>query len=91
MNARHRVPLLVWIVLGVAAVHACVFWLVADKHFLPRTPYLPPPTPAVNFGAATRRSGIDPRTGEVTTEQQFTVSTQLVTPPPRRAAPLAAP
>ncbi len=50
-------------------------WL-ADKHFLPKARYLPPPTPAVNFGAA-GRSSVDPQTGEITTERQFTVSTRL--------------
>ncbi len=89
MNSARRVPWLVWIILGVAAVHALAFWWLADKRFLPKAPYVPPPTPAVNFGAATRRSGVDPRTGEITTEQDFTVSTHLATPP--RPTPPPAP
>ena len=83
-----KVPLPVWVVGAVVAVHALAFWLLADKHFLPKTRYLPPPTPAVNF-AAGDRSSVDPQTGETTTERQFTVSTRLATPPPTtpRATP----
>ncbi len=75
-----KVPLPVWIIGAVVGVHALAFWLLADKHFLPKARYLPPPTPAVNF-AAGDRSSVDPQTGEMTTERQFTVSTRLATPP----------
>lgn len=76
-----RVPLAVWIVLAVVAIHVVFFWAVSDKHFLPRTRYVPPaPTP--NFGTGETRS-VDPRTGETTTERQFQVSTRLATPKPR--------
>ncbi len=77
-----RVPLPVWVIGAVVAVHALAFWLLADKHFLPKARYLPPPTPAVNF-AAGDRSSVDPQTGETTTERQFTVSTRLATPAAR--------
>lgn len=73
-----RVPLAVWIVLGVVAVHALFFWAVSDKHFLPKARYVPPP-PTPNFASGAHRS-VDPQTGETTTERQFQVSTQLVTP-----------
>ena len=46
-----KVPLPVWIIGAVVAVHALAFWLLEDKHFLPKARYLPPPTPAVNFAA----------------------------------------
>ena len=74
-----RVPLAVWIVLGVVAAHLLFFWAVSDKGFLPKARYVPPP-PTPNFGAGERRS-VDPQTGETTTERQFQVSTRLATPP----------
>ena len=84
-----KVPLAAWIIGGVVGVHLLAFWLLADKHFLPKARYLPPPTPAVNFAAGAHAS-VDPQTGAVTTEQEFTVSTLLVTPPPPSATPAAA-
>lgn len=88
---KGRMPLAVWIIVGVMILHAIVFWVVSDKRFLPKTRYLPPPTPAVNFGAA-GGSSVDPQTGETTAEQEFTVSTRLVTPPPKlRPSPSAVP
>ena len=79
MATLRRVPLAVWIVLGVVAVHVLLFWAVSDKHFLPKARYVPPaPTP--NFGTGEHRS-VDPQTGEATTERQFQVSTVLATPP----------
>lgn len=75
-----RVPVAVWVVLGVVAAHLLFFWVVADKHFLPKTRYIAPaPTP--NFGAR-RSTSVDPQTGEVTTHEEFVVSTRLVKPPP---------
>ena len=79
--SARKVPLPVWVVGAVVVVHALAFWLLADKHFLPKARYLPPPTPEVNF-AAGDRSSVDPQTGETTTERQFTVSTRMATPPP---------
>ena len=77
---RLRVPLAVWIVVGVVVVHLLFFWVVSDKHFLPKTRYVPPaPTP--NFGAR-RSTTVDPQTGEITTRSEFVVSTKLATPPP---------
>ncbi len=76
-----RVPLAVWIVLGVVAIHVLFFWAVSDKRFLPKARYVPPP-PTPNFGAAERRS-VDAQSGETTTERQFQVSTQLATPKPK--------
>lgn len=75
-----RLPLAVWIILGVAAAHALFFWAVADKHFLPRTAYLPPPPP-VNF-AAREHVSLEPSTGQTVTERQFVVSTHLSGPLP---------
>ncbi len=78
---RKPVPLAVWIGLGVVAVHALFFWLVWNKHFLPEVPP-PPPTPLPdNFGARETRR-VDPHTGEIVTERDFTVSTRLATPLP---------
>ena len=77
---RPRVPLAVWIVLAVVAFHALAFWVLADKHFLPRTRYIPPPPPA-NFGAR-QQTSVDPRTSEVTTESEYVVSTRLASPTP---------
>ncbi len=71
----------VWIVLAVIVVHGLFFWAVSDKHFLPKARYVPPP-PTPNFGTGEQRSA-DPQTGEVTTERQFQVSTQLATPKPK--------
>ena len=78
---RPRVPLAVWIVLAVVAFHALAFWMLADKHFLPKTRYIPPPPPA-NFGAR-QQTSVDPRTGEVTTESEYVVSTHLASPTPQ--------
>lgn len=83
---RFRVPLAVWIILAVVGAHLAFFWAVSDKHFLPRTRYVPPP-PTPNFGAR-RTESVDPQTGERTTRTDFVVSTQLATPlpsPARRA------
>jgi hypothetical protein len=83
MASGHRkpVPVVVWIGLGVVAAHALFFWLVWNMHFLPEVPP-PPPTPLpVNFGARETRT-VDPRTGEIVTERDFSVSTQLASPPP---------
>ena len=75
-----RVPLAVWIVLAVVAFHVAFFLLVADKGYLPETRHIPPaPTP--NFGSR-RSTVVDPRTGEVTTETEYVISTRLATPPP---------
>ena len=74
-----RVPLPVWIVAGVVALHLLFFWLVADKHYLPKARYIPPvPTP--NF-AARRTTTVDPQTGEVTMRSDFVISTKFATPP----------
>ena len=81
-----RVPLSVWIIGAVVAVHALAFWLLADKHFLPKTRYLPPPTPAVNF-AAGDRSSIDPQTGELRRPSGNSRSARVW--PPRRRRPRA--
>ncbi len=78
--ARRRMPTAGWIVLGVVAFHAVAFWVVADRHFLPKVPRVPPPQPA-NFGAG-QRTSVDPQTGEVTTETQYVVSTRLASPAP---------
>ena len=78
-DRRRRLPLLVWIGVAVVAVHALFFWAVWNRHFLPRVPPPPMPTP-VNFGAR-RSQSVDPRTGETVVESDFTVSTHLVTPP----------
>ena len=77
-----RVPLLAWIAAGVIVAHALFFYLVAHSHFLPNARYVPPPTPAVNFGVSAGPATLDPRTGEVVTEHDFTVSTRLATVPP---------
>ena len=74
-------PLAVWIVLAVVACHALAFWVLADKHFLPKTRYVPPLPPA-NFGAR-QQTSVDPRTGEVTTESEYVVSTHLASPTPK--------
>ena len=60
------------------------FWVLADKHFLPKTPYIPPPPPA-NFGAR-QQTRIDPESGEVTTESEYVVSTHLASPAPSAKA-----
>ena len=83
-----RVPLPVWIVLGVVLTHVLFLWLVADKHYLPEARYVPPP-PTPNFAGGTVRS-VDPRTGEGTTESQFVVSTVLA-PPRAKPSPGASP
>ena len=77
---RSQVPLAVWIVLAVVAFHALAFWVLADKHFLPKIRYIPPLPPA-NFGAR-QQIRVDPRTGEVTTESEYVVSTHLASPTP---------
>ena len=79
-TGKRRVPLAVWVVGGVFVVHALFFWWVADKHFLPRTRYIPPP-PTPNF-AARHTVTVDPQTGETTTRSDFVVSTTLATPVP---------
>ena len=77
-----RVPLAAWVVGGVVAVHVLFFWWAADKHFLPKARFMPPlPTP--NF-AAGRSVTTNPQTGEVTTREDFVVSTTLATPVPSR-------
>ena len=81
---RPRVPLAVWIVLAVVAFHALAFWMLADKHFLPKTRYIAPLPPA-NFGAR-QQTSVDPRTGEVTTESEYVVSTRLASPTPAEKA-----
>lgn len=81
-------PLAVWIGLAVVAVHVLLFWAVSDKGFLPKARYVPPP-PTPNFGAAEQR-GVDPQTGEATTERQFQVSTTLATPKAKETPPAAA-
>ena len=79
-SRRIRVPLAAWVVGAVVGVHLLFFWWAADKHFLPKTRYVPPlPTP--NF-AARRNVTTDPQTGEVTTRSDFVVSTTLATPKP---------
>ena len=84
-----RVPAAVWIVLTVVVFHALAFWVLADKHFLPKTRYIPPLPPA-NFGAR-QQTSVDPRTGEVTTETEYVVSTRLASPmPPEKKAPESA-
>ena len=83
-----RIPLPVWIVAGVVAVHLLFFWWVADKHYLPKTRHIAPaPTP--NF-AVRRTTTLDPQTGEVITRNDFVVSTKLATPPPT-VRPFASP
>ena len=84
-----RVPLAVWVILGVAAAHVLFFWVVADKHFLPEAPHVPA-APPVNF-AAREQTSLDPVTGETVTEQQFVISRHVATPTPSprpSAAPL---
>jgi hypothetical protein len=76
---RSRIPLAVWIGVGVVGAHALFFWAVWNKHFLPKVPPPPPPTPPVNFAARETQS-VDPRTGATVVERDFTVSTQLATP-----------
>ena len=71
-----------WVIVGVAVAHVLFFWAVADKHFLPETPHIPPAPPA-NFAARVQTS-LDPVTGETVTEQQFVISTHLAAPPPPR-------
>ncbi len=84
---RRRVPLAVWIVLAVVAFHLVFFWVVSNKHFLPKARYVAPaPTP--NFGARQTVS-TDPQTGEVTTRRDFVVSTTLATPRPTPTIPPA--
>ena len=83
-----RIPLAAWVILAVVAAHLIFFWVVADKHFLPKTRHVPP-APPVNF-AARADTSTDPATGETITEQQFVVSTHLATPPPS-PAPLSSP
>ena len=78
---RARVPLAVWIVLAVVAFHALAFWVLADKHFLPKARYIPP-VPPTNFGAR-QQTMVDPQTGEVTTETDYVVSTHLASPAPK--------
>jgi hypothetical protein len=75
-----RVPLAVWIGAGVVAAHALFFWLVWDKHFLPKVPPAPPTPPPVNFGVRETQSR-DPQTGETLVERDFSISTHLATPP----------
>jgi hypothetical protein len=81
------VPVLAWIVLAVVALHGIAFWLLADRHYLPPARYIPPP-PAPNF-AARRQTRIDPRTGEITTETEYVVSTHLASPRPSSTGPAA--
>lgn len=83
-----KVPLAVWIALGVVGFHAVLFWLVADKRYLPKARHVPPPPP-VNFGGGQQRT-VDPRTGVVTTETFYVVSTKLASPAPS-ASPTASP
>ena len=78
-----RVPLTVWVIGGVVAVHVLFFWWAADKHFLPKARYVPPPL-VPNF-AARRSVTVDPQTGEATTREDFVVSTRLATPRPSRS------
>ncbi len=74
----------VWIVLGVVGVHLLFFWAVSNRHFLPKTRYVPPaPTP--NFGSR-QTVTVDPQTGERTVKSEFVVSTKLVTPVPQATA-----
>jgi hypothetical protein len=80
-----RVPLAVWICVAVVAAHGLFFWLVWNKHFLPKVPPAPvAPTPANFTVLETRR--VDPRTGATVIERQFTLSTSLASPPPAPAA-----
>ncbi len=78
---RRGLPLALWVGLAVVGAHLLFFLLVWDKHFLPKVPPPPPPPLAINFGARQTRT-VDPRTGATVTEQDFTVSTQLASPPP---------
>ena len=75
-------PLAVWVAGVVVAGHVLFFWMVADKHFLPKTRYVTPPPPP-NF-AARRTVTTAPQTGEVTTRNDFVVSTTLATPRPTK-------
>jgi hypothetical protein len=75
-----RVPTVVWVAVGVVVVHALFFWLVWDKHFLPRVPPPPLGPPPVNFQVRDK-PGVDPQTGRPVLERDFTISTQLATPP----------
>ena len=77
-----RVPLLAWIALGVVGAHLLVFWMLADKHYLPKVRYLPPEQPPTF--ELRRQAGLDARTGEPVNRSDFTVSTRLATPPPKR-------
>ncbi len=68
-------PLIAWVVTGVAAVHLAAFWFLAGKHFLPKVQHVPPPS--ANFASGKRTLRVDPVTGEKTTETDFVVSTRL--------------
>jgi hypothetical protein len=78
--AGRRVPLIVWLALGVIGAHALFFWLVWDKHFLPRVPPPPPGPPPVNFQVRDKQI-VDPQSGQPVVERDFTISTNLATPP----------
>lgn len=77
MTARSlRVPLVAWVILGVVAVHVGAFWLLADKHFLPKVRRVPA-TPPADFAAQHRTKVVDPASSETVTESDYVVSTQL--------------
>ena len=76
-----RVNLAIWIVPCVIAAHALFFWAVWDKHYLPKVPPPPATPPRPNF-VERRTERVDPRTGAVVIEHDFTISTHLATPVP---------
>lgn len=57
-------------------MHLGAFWLLADKHFLPKALQVPRRPPA-NFAAGERTLAVDPVTGEKVTRRDFVVSTRL--------------
>jgi len=71
---RKRTPWL-WIVLGVVALHAGLFWVLSGKRPVPDYPKIPRP----NFGVY-EEVKVDPETGETVIERQIVVSTKLAPP-----------
>ncbi|HWL53008.1 MAG TPA: hypothetical protein VNQ90_11270 [Chthoniobacteraceae bacterium] len=64
-----------WIVLGVVAAHAGLFWLVAGTNSLPKVTPIPRPT-----FVAKEAKWTDEVTGDPMVYREFTVSTRLALP-----------